>query len=135
MKVDGAEFRRAIRECVVPFMAETKSRHFIMDGLRTQYTAECQATMARCRHNGRRYPITCELPASMASNGFPPRSHDCNPLETAFAMLQNMVGNHFRDNPDDYGKLHVLHAKVAEFWPLCADLLRDLIIGQMRVMK
>ena len=103
--------------------------------LEAPHTDRIPKTLRSCRPGGRRWPIEMLPVHRDAEGGYPPNSHDCNPLETAFARLQDMIGTHFLRHPAEK-KVQNLHRKIVEFWPQCADLLAELISrGQPAAMQ
>ena len=100
----------------------------VFDGSSVHTTDGCKRTMRSCRPGGRRtplYPITHIV--------IPPRSHDLNPLETAFAQLQAMVGNHFLYHSEEVSRQKIIE-KVGEYWPMCHELCVQLMANQPAVM-
>ena len=127
--VDANEFCRGLRTCVIPFMAKHGHREFMMDGAPCYHTDRIPRTLRSCRpyvpglRRRANYPVA--LAAGCARDhwgGYPPNSHDCNPLETVFADLQAEVGEYFIGHPKE-ATARRLREKVLEFWPrYAADL-------------
>ena len=82
-KVDSEDVVRGFESTVIPWLKKTGIKLFIMDNDTKLHSKKlCDL----CEKNGIQiYPGGGKTPWDRQENGYPPRSHDCQPAETEFA--------------------------------------------------
>ena len=161
VSVDEQEHRRTLRLHIIPFMHEhgvtelvsasaamcrcrcgthhtcTITEHTLCTVHRSWTAVACTpraAARTRCAAAGRAAAAGRSTRSQITHVVIPPRSHDLNPLETAFATLQAMVGNCFLHHPAEVSRANIIK-KVGEYWPQCHTLGVGLMANQPAVLQ
>ena len=127
--VNGETFLQAIKSSVIPFCEDQEIDFLLSDGVKCGRT---KGIFDEFSDNG----MTLYPSATKTKNGFPPNSHDCNPLETIFARWKEKIYLRFKPDGTTERTMDNLHKIMIEEWEhMDQEEIRKIIDLQPIVMK
>ena len=107
--VNTSTFLKAIKESIIPFCASENISLLISDGVQTGRSTAIKNELNDNSIN--LYPSAKE-----SINGYPPNSHDCNPLETIFARWKERIYMRLQPNGKTTRTMDNLYKVMNEEW-------------------